>query len=246
MVDIEHPILLNEFSKLGIKPSTISCFPDEVKKALRNELPTPVILITLNKDKEQRVMPVRLQTSISNSGEPVLLVYGMNKELQNLQALSPEDFSKIKDGDVLVSKIDDKRVYYQYDPDTNNILSLKEGSLRMDEKLQSVEKILDIELGTEQKKRILEGNPVTVNVGGEESTLGIDLKSPNAFKMLKGNLDEWQRQKEIDYDIAHPEFIGLVQTDQNRWEFLMIQKEGLNSPTLKESQPQLKQGGMKL
>lgn len=246
MVDIEHPILLNEFSKIGIEPNGIMSLPEDVKRALRNEMPTPIIIISYNSHGEKRELPVRLQTSTALNGTPMLTVYGLRKEMTNIYSLSAAEFKKLCEGEIIIQRPGNKQVYLQADPQTNNILSLPEDKLRLSEKLQSVEKLLDFELGAEQKQRILEGKPVTLDIGGEKSTLGVDLKQPNAFKILKGDLEEWKRQKEIEYDIAHPEFIGLVQTEQNRWEYMMVQKHGLNSPELKNNSPQVKQGGMKV
>ena len=59
-------------------------------------------------------------------------------------------------------------------------------------------------------------------------------------------MKEWQRQKEIEYDILHPEFVGLVQTDRNRWELQQIKIEGMNSKTLKQAPAQTKSASMKL
>ena len=35
-------------------------------------------------------------------------------------------------------------------------------------------------------------------------------------------MKEWDRQQKIKFDIEHPEYVGLVQTDQNRWEYKQI------------------------
>ena len=59
-------------------------------------------------------------------------------------------------------------------------------------------------------------------------------------------MNEWNRQKQIEYDIAHPEFVGLVQTERNRWEYQQIKKEGLNSQSIKESPAQSRSSSMRL
>ena len=248
MVDLEHPILLNEFSKIGINPEAVAALPDDVRRALRNELPTPIIIVSYNANGDIIKLPVRLQTSTSVNGAPMLTVYGLRKELNNIYSLSPAEFESIKKGDIVVLRPGDKTIYLQADPLTNNIISLPEHKLKLADRLKSVEKILDFELGSEQKQRIMEGKPVTLDIGGEKSTLGVDLKEPNAFKILKGDMHEWQRQKEIEYDIAHPEFLGLVQTEQNRWEYMMIQKKGLSlgGDAIKANSEQVKHGGMKI
>ena len=61
-----------------------------------------------------------------------------------------------------------------------------------------------------------------LNVGGEKVTVGIDLKEPQGFKVVKGDMKEWERQQKLKYDELHPEFIGLVMTDKNRWEYQQV------------------------
>lgn len=54
-----------------------------------------------------------------------------------------------------------------------------------------------------------------LNVGGEKVAVGIDLREPQGFRVIKGDLKEWERQQKIRYDELHPEFYGFVQTEKN-------------------------------
>ena len=85
-----------------------------------------------------------------------------------------------------------------------------------------MEKLNDIELGTQQKQQIREGKPIELNVGGEKVSVGVDLKEPQGFKVIQGNLKEWERQQKLRYDEQHPEYLGLVMTDKNRWEYRQV------------------------
>ena len=85
-----------------------------------------------------------------------------------------------------------------------------------------MEKVNDIELGTQQKQQVREGKPVELNVGGEKVSVGIDLREPQGFKIVKGDLREWERQQKLRYDDLHPEYMGLVMTDKNRWEYQKV------------------------
>ncbi|WP_290396866.1 DUF3945 domain-containing protein, partial [uncultured Duncaniella sp.] len=84
------------------------------------------------------------------------------------------------------------------------------------------EKVNDIELGTQQKQQVREGKPVELNVGGEKVSVGIDLKEPQGFRIVNGDMKEWERQQKLRYDEQHPEFIGLVMTDKNRWDYQKV------------------------
>ena len=66
------------------------------------------------------------------------------------------------------------------------------------------------------------GKPVELNVGGEKVSVGIDLKELQGFKLIKGDMKEWERQQKLRYDEIHPEYLGLVMTDKNRWEYQKV------------------------
>lgn len=40
--------------------------------------------------------------------------------------------------------------------------------------------------------------------------------------MIQGDLKEWERQQKLRYDDQHPEYLGLVMTDKNRWEYQQV------------------------
>ena len=80
----------------------------------------------------------------------------------------------------------------------------------------------DIELGTQQKQQVREGKPVELNVGGEKVSVGIDLKEQQGFSLVMGDMKEWERQQKLRYDEIHPEYLGLVMTDKNRWEYQKV------------------------
>ena len=85
-----------------------------------------------------------------------------------------------------------------------------------------MEKINDIELGTNQKQAAMEGKPVELAVGDQKVTVGVDLKEPQGFKVVGGDMKEWERQMKIRYDHEHEGFMGYVMTDENRWEYQKV------------------------
>ena len=85
-----------------------------------------------------------------------------------------------------------------------------------------MEKINDIELGTNQKQAAQEGKPIELNVGGQPVTVGVDLREPQGYKIVNGDMQEWDRQKKIKYDLVNDDFMGYVQTDENRWEYQKV------------------------
>lgn len=112
--------------------------------------------------------------------------------------------------------------YLQLDPETQSVIHRKVTAIKLEQKLKDMEKVNDIELGTQQKQQVRDGKPIELNVGGEKVSIGVDLKEPQGFKVIKGDLKEWETQKKLRYDEQHPEYLGLVMTDKNRWEYQKV------------------------
>lgn len=105
---------------------------------------------------------------------------------------------------------------------TKSVIHRRVTDIKLEQRLKDMEKVNDIELGTQQKQQVREGKPVELNVGGEKVSVGIDLKEQQGFKLVKGDMKEWERQQKLRYDEIHPEYLGLVMTDKNRWEYQKV------------------------
>lgn len=112
--------------------------------------------------------------------------------------------------------------YLQLDPETKSVMHRRITEIQIEQRLKDMEKVNDIELGAQQKQQAREGKPVELDVGGEKVSVGIDLREPQGFRVVKGDLREWERQHKLQYDERHPEYLGLVMTDRNRWEYRKV------------------------
>ncbi len=239
---MKYEIPYEQLSIIGLQPHVVDAMPDEVRSKLENGEMTPIINVKRDINGNIVKMPVKLRMEQGVSGDQELVVYPLNAEMKNSMNLSHVSFQKLEQGEV----IHVNGQYLQRDPETNCILKVKDRDLDLEKRLAEIEKVKDIELGIEQKNLIKEGKPVELNVGGEKVSVGLDLRDRDHFKTLNGDMNEWNRQKQIEYDIAHPEFVGLVQTERNRWEYQQIKKEGLNSQSIKESPAQSRSSSMRL
>lgn len=75
-------------------------------------------------------------------------------------------------------------------------------------------------------------------------SVGVDLKEPQGFKVIQGDLKEWERQQKLRYDEQHPEYLGLVMTDKNRWEYRQVvdkqsQERAVRFGSAKEENPRV-------
>lgn len=238
----EQNIPFEKLELIGINREVFEQLPEEFKNALHSGEMTPVICARKELDNGMVVeMPMKLQTVVDERGRQQLMVYPVLNELKNDMQLSSYSFEELKKGAVL--HVDGQ--YIQRDPETNCILKVSDKELEMEKRLKDIEKVLDIELGTNQKNQIRNGKPVELNVGGEKVTVGLDLKDPERFRTLTGDMKDWEYQQKVIYDILHPEYIGVVKTDENRWEFQQIVNSERYPESLKQKPQQTQNASMR-
>lgn len=238
----EENIPFEKLELIGITPEVFNKLPQEFKETLQKGELTPVICA--QKDLGNGItleMPMKLKTVYDEHGRKQLLVFPVINELKNDLQLSASSFEDLKRGSVLHIEGN----YIQLDPETNCILKLSDKDMEMEKNLRDIEKVLDIELGTEQKNQVRNGKPVELNVGGESVVVGLDLKDPQRFKTLTGDMKEWEYQQQLVYDILHPEYVGVVKTDENRWEFQQIVNSEKFPESLKRKPQQTQNSSMK-
>lgn len=133
---------------------------------------------------------------------------------------------RLQQGDTIRKEIKENGVrrmqFIQMDNETKSLIKRNVSNLRLPEQIVQMEKINDIQLGQNQKNAIKEGKPIELEIGYEKVSVGVDLKEPQGFKIVKGDMTEWERQQKIKYDMANEGFMGYVLTDQNRWEYQKV------------------------
>ncbi len=134
--------------------------------------------------------------------------------------LTDQEAERLTKGEVIQKAVEVRgektQQYLQLDPETKSVVHRRVTDIQLEQKLKDMEKLNDIELGTQQKQQIREGKPVELNVGGEKVSVGVDLKEPQGFKVIQGDLKEWAREQKLRYDEQHPEYLRRVMTDKNR------------------------------
>lgn len=217
--------------KLGINKEAADCLPENVKRALVQGELTPLIQVNIRTSNGKEFsLPLKLQLAEGRGGQPVLMAYPVRTELSrsvNSLNLSTYEKERLAEGSVLLKSLEDRngqrhQTFLQLDRETNSLMKKNITEVGLEQKLRDMEKVNDIELGQQQKEAVREGKPVELNVGGEKVTVGVDLREPQGFRIVNGDMKEWDRQQKIKFDVEHPEYVGLVQTDQNRWEYKQI------------------------
>jgi len=216
---------------LGIDRDRAERLPQDVKQKLLDGEVTPLVNVSIKANNGTTItLPLKLQLVTDKEGNPAMIAYPVKKELSldkgNELKLTSQELEALRSGDVLRRPVDvngeKTQQYLQLDPETKSVIHRRVTEIEIEKKFRDMEKVNDIELGTQQKQQVREGKPVELNVGGEKVSVGIDLREPQGFKIVKGDLREWERQQKLRYDDLHPEYMGLVMTDKNRWEYQTV------------------------
>jgi len=228
---LSNQLPYEQLAKLGLDRKKVEKLPQDVKEKLIKGEVTPLMEVSLPATNGMVItLPLKLQLATDKEGNPTLIAYPVQRELSternNELRLSQQEVDALRRGDVLQKTVDidgeKTRRYLQLDPETKSIIHRRVTEVQIEQRLKDMEKVNDIELGTQQKQQVREGKPMELNVGGEKVTIGIDLKEPQGFRVVQGDMKEWERQQKLRYDDLHPEYIGLVMTDKNRWEYQKV------------------------
>ena len=239
---LSNQLPYEQLAKLGLDREKVEKLPQDVKEKLIKGEVTPLMEVSLPATNGMVItLPLKLQLAADKEGNPTLIAYPVQRELStersNELRLSQQEVDALRRGDVLQKTVDidgeKTRRYLQLDPETKAIIHRRITEVQIEQSstlvallqaknLKDMEKVNDIELGTQQKQQVREGKPMELNVGGEKVTVGIDLKEPQGFRVVQGDMKEWERQQKLRYDDLHPEYIGLVMTDKNRWEYRKV------------------------
>ena len=216
---------------LGIDREKVDNLPQEVKERLVSGEVTPLMQVSISaRNGDVITLPLKLQMIADKDGNPALIAYPVRAELEaernKVLRLTPQEAGRLAKGEVIQKAVEvngeKTQQYLQLDPETKSVIHRRVTDIEIERKLKDMEKVNDIELGTQQKQQVRDGKPVELNVGGEKVSVGIDLKEPQGFKLIKGDMKEWERQQKLRYDDLHPEYLGLVMTDKNRWEYQQV------------------------
>lgn len=216
---------------LGIDREKADSLPMEVKEKLMAGEVTPIMQVSINARNGSIItMPMKLQMTTDKNGAPALIAYPVRAELDRernkVLNLTQQEAERLARGEVIQKAVnvngEKTQQYLQLDPETKSVIHKRVTDIKLEQRLKDMEKVNDIELGMQQKQQAREGKPVELNVGGEKVSVGIDLKEQQGFRLIKGDMKEWERQQKLRYDEIHPEYLGLVMTDKNRWEYQKV------------------------
>jgi hypothetical protein len=250
---LEEEIPYDKLEKLGISRRAFLSMPKDLVDPIINGKVSPILKAHIKaKNGKTMEIPMKIQLSRDDDGSIKLLTYQRTKQIQNDFELTPRELERVKNGEVIRKELEEdgirKMKFIQLDSETNALIPKSVARVRIAEKLRDMEKIKDIELGANQKQAAQEGKPIQLNVGDQPVTVGVDLREPQGFKVVNGDMEEWNRQKKIKYDLEHEGYMGYVQTDENRWEYQKFVDKQTNKESVQTSlkKEEKKSSGLKL
>ena len=241
MHNINHSERLpyEKLAVLGIDREKADSLPQEVKEKLASGEVTPLLQVSISaRNGDIITLPLKLQLTTDQQGNPALMAYPvravLEKERNQVLRLTEQEAERLNKGEVIQKAVEvngeKTQQYLQLDPETKSVIHRR---------------VTDVQL--EQKQQVREGKPIELNVGGEKVSVGVDLKEPQGFKVIQGDMKEWERQQKLRYDEQHPEYLGLVMTDKNRWEYQQVVDKQSQERALKLHAPKAEQSkGLKL
>lgn len=247
----EEPIPFHKFAKIGIYPSDLERMPEGLRETILTGKLSPLLRLNVPVgDNSQVPIPMKIQLVYDKDNQLQLLTYQIHREIDNRLSLSERELERVAAGDVIQKEFREdgnrRMRYVQLDKETNSLMYRDMATVKFEQKLAEFEKVKDIGLGSSQKEAAALGKPVELTVGDEKVTVGLNLREPQGFKIMKGDMEEWKRQAAIRYDDAHEGFLGYVQTDENRWEYKQVVDRLRYKEERTFSEKQERKGGMKM
>lgn len=219
--------VLEKLMQLGINKEKLELMPDALKVPLLRGEVTPVFVANMETANGMVIqLPLKAQFVLDENSQVLLMTYPLRKEIANELGLSPSELQRVQSNDVIRKEVDvegERKVrFIQLDKETNSLMHRDVTSVPIESELLSRDKVKDIELGANQKEALQEGKPVELTLGDTKVTVGVDLREPQDFKVVNGDMKEWERLQQMRYDDAHEDFMGYVMTDENRWEYQKV------------------------
>ena len=219
--------VLDKLKQLGINEEKLALMPDALKVPLLCGEVTPVFMASTETSNGKMIqLPMKAQFVLDDNEQVLLMTYPLRREIANELGLNQNEIQRLLSGEVIRKEVDvegERKVrFVQLDKETNSLMHRNVASIPIETELQTRDKVKDIELGANQKEALQEGKPVELALGDTKVTVGVDLREPQGFKIVNGDMREWERLQQMRYDDAHEDFMGYVMTDENRYTFTKI------------------------
>ena len=190
--------VLDKLKQLGINERRLELMPDTLKVPLLRGEVTPVFMANMETSNGKVIqLPLKAQFVRDDNEQVLLMTYPLRREIANELGLNQNELQRVQSGEVIRKEVDvegERKVrFIQLDKETNSLMHRNVASIPIETELQTRDKVKDIELGANQKEALQEGKPVELSLGDTKVTVGVDLREPQGFKIVNGDMKEWER-----------------------------------------------------
>ena len=213
----ENEIPYQEFAKLGYTREMISELQRKDLDQLLSGRRTSLLPIThiQGHDKEFDIK-AKFSLKRNEDGTVSLMVHPVRESIENDIKLSVHELNKVKEGQVIIKKIENEKYMVQLDKDNNELMKVKAKDIMIPHNIG------DIELSSTQREHLKKGNPILLEDTNYKIAVSIDLNSRSGLKAQ--NLNDMSMAEKIAFDRVNPGVIGYLQTDENRNEYMQSQR----------------------
>ena len=222
----EKDIPYEEFARLGYnKRDILFMNKEDLKQLLSGKRTSLMEIYSFDGRKLEDSIKAKFSLQRDEDGKVKLIIHPVRNEIQNDIKLNATQLEKLKQGQIVMKKINDENYLIQLDKDNNELLKTKVKDIVIPSHIEH------IELGQEQKQKLKKGEPIILVADNKEFQVSVDLNARLGYKF--DSLQNLEREQQIKFDQEHPEYVGILQTDENRDQYLQYQKE--HQPTQKEN-----------
>ena len=223
----ENKVPFEKFALIGISKEDFRNMPREIRDPILSGKISPLMRVNVPVgDNGSISIPMKIQLVYDKDDRLQLLTYQIHRDIDNRLGLNDAEMDRVRKGEAVQKEFKEngnrRMRYVQLDKETNALMYRDVATVQFEKKLQETDKIKDIGLGLSQKEAVVLGKPVELEVGDQKVTVGVDLREPQGFKIVRGDMEEWKRQQAIRYDDAHEGYMGYVQTDEKIGEYKQV------------------------
>ncbi len=214
----ENEIPYQEFAKLGYTREMISELSRKDLEQLLSGRRTSLLPITHieGQDKEFDIK-AKFSLKRNTDGTVSLIVHPVRESINNDIKLSIHELNKVKEGQIVLKKIEGEKYMVQLDKENNELMKVKAKDIMIPHNIG------DIELSSTQREHLKKGNPILLEDTNYKIAVSIDLNSRSGLKAQ--NLNDMTLAEKIAFDKVNPGIISFLQTDENRNEYMQVQRQ---------------------
>lgn len=214
----ENEIPYQEFAKLGYTREMISDLSRKDLEQLLSGRRTSLLPIHhiegFNKEFD---IKAKFSLKRNDDGTVSLKIHPVRENIDNNINLTTHELNKVKEGNVILKKIENEKYMIQLDKENNELMKVKAKDIMIPRNIGN------IELSSTQREHLKRGNPIMLEDTGYKIAVSIDLNSRSGLKAQ--NLNDMSMEEKIAFDRVNPGVIGYLQTDENRNEYMQVQRQ---------------------